>query len=371
MLKEIKKKYVRSGIIGFVACLILAAVLLLIVSDGVAAMLKPKGNLDEMYADEVGPMRASYTVTLVLDYFSYYVEGDAVVEKEFLILIPQGENEYRYMALDLSGINMNKADRNIDATWEYLGGDDSAYADIEPFEVSGSIVPLEGDSLKFYHEYIDSMDLDPEDEQLFLPYMFKPGYIGKSESTSFYAVLGISLVLVIIGIIILVINCSNKCLKQITEFCKSTGNEEAAMARIEQFYQMTPNVNGIRLTPEFFLWLGGGKAAFMPSENILWVYQHVVKHSYNFIPTGKTYSLMVKLADGKTIEMGMRNKKKAEETLDYFARTLPYIYIGYDPQWMTMFSSNRQAMIQAVSGRRMQMSGQPPMGQPGMGYPNM
>lgn len=367
MLKEIKKKYVRSGIIGFIVFLILSAVLLLIVSDGVGAMLKPKGNLDEMYADEIGPMRASYTVTYVMDYFSYYTEGDATVEKEYLI--PVGENEY--MALDLSGIDMNKADRNMEATWAIMEGDESAVDDIEPFEVSGSIVPLEGDSLRFYREYIDSMELSSGDEQLFLRYMLKPGYIGESESSSFYIVLGLSLVLIIIGIIILVINCSNKCIKQITAFCKGTGNEEAAMARVEQFYQMTPNVNGIRLNPEFFMWLGNGKAAFMPSENILWVYQHVVKHSYNFIPTGKTYSLMVKLADGKTIEMGMKNKKKAEETLDYFARTLPYIYIGYDPQWMTMFSSNRQAMIQAVSGRRMQMSGQAPMGQPDMGYSNM
>ena len=91
MLKEIKKKYVRLGIIGFIACLILAAVLLLIVYDGVAAMLKPKGDLDEMYADEIGSMRASYTVTYVMDYFSYYTEGAATVEKEYLI--PVGENE--------------------------------------------------------------------------------------------------------------------------------------------------------------------------------------------------------------------------------------------------------------------------------------
>lgn len=372
MLKEIKKKYVRSGIAGFMVFLILGAVLLLIVSDGVIAMMKPKGNLDEMYADEIEPMRASYTVGFVIASFSVYEENNVATKKQYII--PVGTDEY--MAIELSGTNMNWADSNIDPTWEYMEGDESARDDLKVFEVEGSIVPLEGDNLKWYRQIVKEMGVSGEDLQLFLPYMLKPDSIGKSESISFYAVIGLSLVLVIIGIIILAVGCSNKSIKQITEFCQNTGNEEAALARVEQFYQMTPNVNGVRLSSEFFLWLGGGKATFMPSENILWAYQHVVKHSYNFIPTGKTYSLMVKLADGKTVEMGMRNKKKSEETLDYMARTLPYIYIGYDPQWMTMFSSNRQAMIQAVSGRRMQMSGQvpmdqPPMGQQGMGYPNM
>ncbi|MCH5282011.1 MAG: hypothetical protein J1E61_11155 [Lachnospiraceae bacterium] len=367
MLKEIKKKYIRSGIIGFVVFLILGAVLLLIVSDGVMALLKPVGDLNKMDADEIGPMRAKYTVIYVMDYFGYYEEDNVTVEKEYIV--PVGEHEY--MAIDLSGTQMYRANDNMEATWRIFDGDESAYDDIKPFEVSGSIVPLEGETLSFYKELIDNLDLSSEDKEIFLPYILKPDHIGKTESISFYVLIGLSLVLIIIGIIILAIGCSSKSLKQITTFCKNTGNEEAALARVEQFYQMTPNVNGVRLSPEFFMWLGGGKATFMPSENILWVYQHVVKHSYNFIPTGKTYSLMVKLADGKTVEMGMKNKKKAEETLDYFVRTLPYIYIGYDPQWMTLFSSNRQAMIQAVSGRRMQMSGQPPMGQQGMGYPGM
>lgn len=365
MVKDIKKNYIKTGILLFIILFVIGAVLLGIASDGISAMLKPKGDLDYMYGDEIEPMRASYTVTYIMDYFSYYTEGSATVEKEYFI--PVGEEEY--MAIDLSGAQMDKADNNMEATWAIMEGDDSAYDDVVPFVVTGSIVPLEGDSLKFYREYINELDWTAEEKELFLPYILKPGYVGPMESATFYILVILGLILIVIGICLLISGFSNKCLKQIKKFCKDTGNEEAAMARVEQFYQTTPGVNNIRISPEFFMWLGGGKATFMSSDNILWAYQHVVKHSYNFIPTGKTYSIMVKLADGKTLEIGMGNQQKAAETLDYFARSLPYIYIGYDPQWMTMFSSNRQFMIQAVSDRRMQMNSQPDYSN--MLYPNM
>ena len=91
---------------------------------------------------------------------------------------------------------------------------------------------------------------------------------------------------------------------------------------------------------------------FTPCQNILWVYQHIVKHSYNMIPTGKTYSLMLMTIDGNRLEVSMKNKKAAEAAMNYIGRTLPYLFFGYDEQLMKVYNQNRQAMIEAVNERR-------------------
>lgn len=191
--------------------------------------------------------------------------------------------------------------------------------------------------------------------------------IGGTDMSNSFIVIIVGVVIIILGLYLLIKGLSGGALKSIKKYCVSTGNEVAAMQRLEQFCAVTPEVAGIRVSQEFFMARTNADVLFAETRNIIWIYMHVVRHSVNYIPTGKTYSLMAMKADGTKMEISMRNKKKSEEALDHISRVLPYLYYGYDDQLMAVYNQNRQSLIQAVADRRAQFMGtqMPEMQMPG------
>ena len=147
---------------------------------------------------------------------------------------------------------------------------------------------------------------------------------------------------------------TGKNLEDIEEYCKTQGNREWALKRLEEFYKAAPPVNGLRINNEFFMHVVRNNVSFAETREVLWVYLNVTKHSYNFIPTGKTYDIKVMLADGTSITMNQKNKKTADATMEYIGNSLPYIIFGYDEQIAQVYGGNRQEMMRVVNERKMQ-----------------
>lgn len=351
MFQELKKKFLIRRIFAFIVFAAIGIVLLFLEGNEIKMLVSPKADLSALKGDEIGPMRVEATIDFVLDYYAYSgpdYSASSATEKEYII--PVGEEEY--MGVVLSGADMDKADANMEATWDYMDGDDSAYDRIQLFTVSGVIAPMEGDSKRFYNEWVDSLEWTDEEKEVFLPYALTPGLLGGDDTFQFVIITVFAAAAIILGISMLIGGITGSYLKPVMKYCEATGNKEAAMSRIEQFYAMTPEEGGLRINQEYFMHTGTGSMVFTPSQDILWVYQHIVKHSYNFIPTGKTYSLMVMKTDGSRLEVSMKNKKAAEAAMDHIGRTLPYLFFGYDEQLMKVYNQNRQAMIQAVNERK-------------------
>lgn len=147
---------------------------------------------------------------------------------------------------------------------------------------------------------------------------------------------------------------TGKNLVDIEEYCKTQGNREWALKRLEEFYNAAPPVNGLRINNEFFMHIVKNNVSFAETKEVLWVYLNVTKHTYNFIPTGNTYAILVMLADGTSITMNQKNKKTAAATMEYIGNSLPYIIFGYDEQISQVYGGNRQEMIRVVNERKMQ-----------------
>ena len=351
MFQELKKKFLIRRTIAFIVFAAIGIGLLFMERNEIKMLISPAVDLSTLKGDEIGPMRVEATVDVVMDYYAYSgpsYSASSATEKEYII--PVGEEEY--MGIILDGSNMNKADDNMEATWAIMDGDDSAYDLIEPFTVSGVIVPLEGESKEFYNDWVDSLEWTDEEKEIFLPYVIKQGFLEGDDTFKFAVITIFAVVAIILGISMFVGGVNGSYLKPVMKYCESTVNKEAAMSRIEQFYATTPEEGGLRISQEYFMSTGTGAMVFTPCQNILWVYQHIVKHSYNMIPTGKTYSLMLMTIDGNRLEVSMKNKKAAEAAMNYIGRTLPYLFFGYDEQLMKVYNQNRQAMIEAVNERR-------------------
>lgn len=368
MFQELKGKYMTRYLFGALLSFAIGIVVILTQLNSIKVMLSPAVRLDELSVEDIKEnAKVEADISFIMDYYAYTEQDGKVIEKEYFI--PVGEEEF--MGVVLSKKYLEQADANIEATWEYMDGDEYALDEIVPITVTGTIMPIEGESWTFYREYIDSLNWTDEEKDCFLPYALMVGDVGGETTGTFVIVVIVGAAVILFGVWLLIRGLTGGALKSIKKYCEATGNKEAAMQRLERFYAMTPEVEGIRVSPEYFMAVTGASVMLTETQNVLWVYQHVVKHSVNYIPTGKTYSIMVMKADGTKMEISMKNKKKTEEALEYIGRTLPYLFYGYDDQLMAAYNQNRQSMIQAVADRRAQFLGTPMPGMQMAGEPVM
>lgn len=352
MFQKLKKKYLVRHVILSVFLFMIGLLIVAVHAESIKMLLTPKADLYDLYADEITtPMQVEADIDFIMDYYTYTTNDGTTTEKQYFI--PVGEAEYMGIALNKS--YLSKADNNMQATWDYMDGDTEALEQIEKIHVTGTILPLEGIERQYFDSYISDLGWTEEEKEIFLPYVLKVGYIGESSSVQFVIFMAIAAFFLIFGIIWLVKGLKGSYLKNIWKYCEASGSPEMAKARLEQFYATTPEVCGIRISSEYFLALQASKVLFTESKNIIWVYQHVLRHSVNLIPVAKTYSIMLVNADGSRIEVGMRGKKKAEAAIEHIAQVLPYVFFGYEEQLQNAFNQNRQAMIQAVAERRSQI----------------
>ncbi len=357
MYQELKKKYLVKNLTVAIFLFIIGGIILITQMDNIKMILAPAVNLDTLYADEIKEsMKVKVEVGDIREYYAYTEEGGRVIEKEYII--PVGEKEF--MGLVLGESYLEQADRDMEATWDYLDGDESAINRIEFFTVTGKVVPMSGESKEFYDEFIYLLGLEPEQEELFIPYMVVTGSAAGGFTSNFIVFGIVAAVIIIIGICVLVRGLTGGALKDIKKYCEATGNAEAAMQRLERFYAQTQPVGNLRVSPEFIMAQTSGKVMLTDASKVLWVYQHIVSHYTNGIPSGKDYSIMVWMTDGTKMDIPMKGKKKAEEALDYIGRSLPYLFFGFNEQIQAAYNQNRQGMIQAMTERREQLMGRMP-----------
>lgn len=356
MFQELKRKYLIKNLTGAIFAFIMGGIVLFTQLDNIQMILEPAVDLNTLYADEItDSMKVEVEVGAILDYYAYTEEDGRVIEKEYIV--PVGE---QYMGVVLGKSYLDQADRNLDATWAYMEGDESALDRIEPITVTGRLVSMSGESKQFYNEYIDSLGWEPEEEEVFIPYMVMTGKAAGGFTGDFIFFGIVALLIIAFGIFLLVKGLTGGALKNVRKYCEATGNKEMAMQRLERFYAQTQPVEGIRVSPEFIMAQTSGAVLVNDTSKVLWVYQHVLRHYTNGIPTGKTYTILVWMTDGTKMEIPMKGKKKSEEALDYIGRSLPYVFFGYDEQLQAAYNQNRQGMIQAMTDRRAQLMGQTP-----------
>lgn len=77
----------------------------------------------------------------------------------------------------------------------------------------------------------------------------------------------------------------------------------------------------------------------IPIQDVLWVYKKVTKQRVNFIPVGKTYSLIIHLRNRKLLTLGM-SQKNVEEALEAFRTRAPQVINGYSDELAYLWNKN-------------------------------
>ena len=90
-----------------------------------------------------------------------------------------------------------------------------------------------------------------------------------------------------------------------------------------------------------------------PTADLVWVYKKVTKHSVNFIPTGKTYSVVLLGRHRQRIEEQMKEKAVNEMLGDLTAR-VPWALFGFTQDLEKAWKKDPTGVIAAVDSRYQQ-----------------
>lgn len=377
MLEALKAKYVfkarRNGII----CLLLGIVIC-------AIMFKdwlPIGNqLDLDYvtnASEIKEGRASITVGYVFDYFMYYTEGykteqtDAVA-RDYLVEIGLGlsDEEYdgdaAYVAVELAGNNNKRAYRLMEATWN--DSENINWDRLDVFRVNGHIKKMDLDEESYLDEYIqemaDSFEIPYAEVKAYFPsYILMPNQVTGWGSSRYGAIFGvvIGVLLVVMGFGNLIQGLFGNPIKSIEEYGKKHNGVDAAKMKAESIFEKKMPSYGITGDDEMFIFDSGAKLFVEDSRDILWAYEHVVTQKTNFVTTGKTYSVKVRTASGKTIDMPCP-QQNVNPILSTIHSICPDAIYGFTKEIERVYNKNRAQMINEVKLRREERLAREPYG---------
>ena len=85
-------------------------------------------------------------------------------------------------------------------------------------------------------------------------------------------------------------------------------------------------------------------------QDLLWAYKNVTKHSFNFIPTGKTYQAILACYGGSAMIDG--GEKQVDAILAFAHQRVPWAVPGYTPDIATLFKTKAPEFARAVEERR-------------------
>jgi hypothetical protein len=96
-------------------------------------------------------------------------------------------------------------------------------------------------------------------------------------------------------------------------------------------------------------WLS--KSLVMRRDEIIWVYKKRTKHSVNLIPTGSSYSIILRDTRGKMLELSA-SEQNVNNYLSSLAEQTPWVVFGYDRKLEKLYKKERHAFSETVSERK-------------------
>lgn len=111
----------------------------------------------------------------------------------------------------------------------------------------------------------------------------------------------------------------------------------------------------IQITTNWLIHSGAYKTGVMASHDIVWAYSKVTKHYHSGIPTGKTYSSIIRDNKGQSLEVSGK-KDSVPKLLESLQRRMPWILIGYSKELDALWIKQKTQFFQLMEQRRAPLS---------------
>ena len=337
-MKTLKSKSLKSIIPLFLLFLVIGIVMEAVSFPSVMTSMEDPVNLEDVDFDgDIEGLYVTGTIYGIYDCYCEETENGNPIGREYII----DANDYYFMGLCVDKKDFDDAEALMEASWDYLDGY-IEYEELEKYqyEVTGTIVKIPSDSMRYYKEYIDWFDYTPEEEEMFLPYYLEVGKIGGYTAGGAIALVVIGLIFILLAVLFLVLALTGSYQKSIKKYIAASSSPDMAAEKVERFLQNTTETNGLRYNTEFICGQNGATTVFGEVSKLAWVYLHTVTHKRYFITVGKSYSLMLCFTDGTRYEVTMKNEATAQQHMSRLSEMFPYVVFGYSAELDRMFSKD-------------------------------
>jgi hypothetical protein len=131
------------------------------------------------------------------------------------------------------------------------------------------------------------------------------------------------------------------------------GAPEQVVERIDRAMRTNPcnKIGAVRLYGPWLFRQSLYRLTFFHVPDLVWVYQKVIRRSVNFIPTGKSFFVVLNDRYGYKAEFQER-KKNVELLITHLFQESPWAIAGFSNEVKKMWRSQRAALIATVDQKR-------------------
>lgn len=327
MLGALKKKSLKNNISKILVALALAAGLLWGSDFGAFRAIGGPKDLFSLSADELEGKYVTAEIYYIYDWYAYTESTNSsthrstVTEKEYIIA-----TEDAIIGLAVPSSMIRDADKVLDESDDYYNGYISELT--ESITVTGTLRKMDEETLGFYHKVVGYDGLSNADRAVFQPLVLKVNCLGRTPEGLTWLMTAVAAGALVYALWILLSVLTGGYQRSIKAYCKASESPEATMEQLEQFYQDTEPINGVRVG-KWILFESKGKDILLDTNDAVWAYMHTIQHRTNGVPTGKTFGVIVRTRDRKKYEIAMKSEAAAREVLDIIARDMPRTVLGY------------------------------------------
>lgn len=337
-LKKLRAKSIRS-LIPLILILLAVAVGLFIGFDLHMALkaLAPK-QLSSLNADTIDGAYVETDIYFNYGYYSWTEERSSnspvgkTVEREYVIDFP-GSGIQEYIGLLIHQNRLSDI-KTLDSDLEALFQGEIDESEIPPVHIKGTILPLTGESLEYYEEYMGpSIDLAHL-------YYINDDRIGDSPVIAFWLAFAGFIFAIALIILFLVRGFDGYYQREIKGKLLAIGDESAMLEKFDSFYDTASEISGVRISNDFVLFNVGSKSILLRPWELVWAYQSTTQHRTNGIPTGKTYATIIRTMDGQLYTLSM-SESKVQALLEGMNQLLPGTVLGYSDEIQSLYINQR------------------------------
>ncbi len=334
-MKTLKKESLKGMLLAILLFLGIGIILACAALPSMINLFKGPVSFDEVNFDEdIEGLYVAGTVYGIYDWYCEQTEDGKTISREYLI----DADGYYYMGFRAEKDDISKANALMDASILYLDGeDDGTLLEQKQYYFEGVIKAMPTTSLNFYHEALHYSDMDTATQDMFLPYYVDVNHIGNYNTTEAIMMTLGALLFIILGIIFTILPLAGVFLGSVKKYISASSNPDMARERVNYFIDNTPKVKGLRYNRDFICGQAGATTTFGETSKLVWVYLHSTKHSYNFIPTGTTYELILAFTDGRRRSVKMKNEKISHEHMKNLSELCPQAIFGYSDELDKLF----------------------------------
>lgn len=130
------------------------------------------------------------------------------------------------------------------------------------------------------------------------------------------------------------------------------GNAEQLSMQIDgELASRSEKFGAMTLTEHWMIQKSFFSAWISPMEDLVWAHKKETKHYTNFIPTGKSFAVVVTGRHGQSIEVECK-EGDADQFLAHLSQRVPWAIFGYDQKLEEAWKSDPGGFVEYVDRRR-------------------